>query len=376
MKKRFFTATLVCMLLFLLSGCQTNAEPVSTPSPSATPEADSDQTLDTYIAAMPLEDKVSQLFFVRCPDVDAVAVLENHQFGGYLLFGRDFEDQTPDSIRAVISQYQSVSKIPILVGVDEEGGEVCRVSQYPAFRPAPFPSPQTLLNNGGLEAVAADTAEKSDFLKALGINVNLAPVCDLSTSPSDYIYDRTTGRGADETADYIQTVVSVMHDHGIGSVLKHFPGYGPNTDTHQDFSRDTRSLETLEANDFLPFIAGTTAGADAILVNHNITDCLDSTLPASLSAPVHQYLRESLHFDGVIMTDDLDMAAIRDYFPADTAAVAAVAAGNDLIITSDYELDIPAVITAVQNGQISEEQIDTSVKRILKWKVSLHLLEA
>ncbi|WP_195270018.1 glycoside hydrolase family 3 N-terminal domain-containing protein [Eubacterium sp. 1001713B170207_170306_E7] len=323
---------------------------------------------------MSLEEKVGQLFFARYPGPSGPEAEKTWQFGGTILFGRDFKDKSPDLVRAEINACQEAARVPMLVGVDEEGGDVVRVSGNPALRAAAFPSPQTLLQTGGLDAVTADAHEKDALLKSLNINVNFAPVCDLSQNPADYIYSRTTGQDADATAAYVTKVVSAMTADHMGSVLKHFPGYGPGGDTHKDFSRDGRPLETFEAQDFLPFKAGVQAGAGSVLVSHNVIEVMDPDHPASLSPRVHEVLRNELGFDGVVLTDDLDMEAITKAYGADTAAVQAVAAGNDMILSSRYTIEIPAVIEAVKGGTLSEDQIDASVKRVLIWKMALGLL--
>ena len=165
-----------------------------------------------------------------------------------------------------------------------------------------------------------------------------------------------------------------MKKHKIGAVLKHFPGYGNNADTHVGMAVDHRSLEELENRDLLPFAAGIQAGADAILVSHNIVTALDPEYPASLSSAVHDYLRNVMGFAGVIVTDDLVMEAITQAYGAEEAAVLAVLAGNDLLCSSEYPIQYPAVLDAVRSGRISMQQLDESVMRILQWKKELGLI--
>ena len=137
---------------------------------------------------------------------------------------------------------------------------------------------------------------------------------------------------------------------------------------------DNRSLQQLEESDLVPFRAGIKAGTPSVLVSHNIVSALDDDLPASLSPAVHRMLRYDMRFDGVIITDDLSMGAISDFLPGVDSAVAAVMAGNDMLCTGNYKEQSAAVIAAVKNGEISEERIDASVRRILTWKRSLSLL--
>lgn len=330
--------------------------------------------LETYVDSMSLEQMVGQMFFARCPGGGAAAQISSYHPGGYILFARDFANQTPASVKSTIAGYQNASKTPMLIGVDEEGGTVVRISKYPAFRPVPFWSPADIYNKYGTSGLVSDTAEKDALLKSLGINVNLGPVCDVSQNPSDYIYDRTLGKNGAETATAISAMVSQMKKDRMGAVLKHFPGYGSNVDTHTGIAVDTRSIDFFRQNDFLPFIAGIKAGAGGVMINHNIINCLDSGHPASLSPAVAKTLRNELGFNGVIMTDDLSMSAITKYTDGKNAAVAAVIAGSDMLISSDFVNQYNAVLSAVKNGTISKTRIKQSVIRIVQWKVNLGLI--
>ena len=347
--------------------------PTTTPSPTPNVQSSSDK-IDNILKDMTLEEKVGQLFFVRLKKEQAIKDITSYYLGGYILFGDDFKNETKDSIKKLTKQYQNASNIPLLIGVDEEGGTVNRVSKYTAFRKVPFHSPIELYKEGGLDLIKSDTLEKATLLLSLGINVNLAPVCDISTDSSDFIYARSFGKGAKETAQYVKTVVSQMKESKIGSTLKHFPGYGNNVDTHTGIAIDERSYDTFESSDFIPFEAGISAGADSILVSHNIVKCMDPNYPASLSKDVHDIIRNELNFNGVIMTDDLSMDAIKEYTGDKEAAVTAILAGNDLLIATNYEEQIPAVLDAIKNKQISEKRLDESVKRVLNWKLNLGIL--
>ncbi|WP_291651414.1 glycoside hydrolase family 3 N-terminal domain-containing protein [Clostridium sp.] len=326
------------------------------------------------LSTMTLEEKVGQMFFIRCRKDNALEDLQNYKVGGFILFDNNIKDETKESLTKTLSNYQSNSKIKLLIGIDEEGGIVNRLSWYPEFRAVPFYSPQELYNEGGYTLIASDTKEKAELLKSIGINMNLAPVCDVSVDPNDFIYPRTFGMDASKTSKYIETVVNIMNENKIGSALKHFPGYGNNVDTHTGISIDERSYESFQNSDFLPFKAGIDAGASSILVSHNIVKSMDANLPASLSPNVNKIIRDELNFDGVIMTDDLQMSAIKEYIGDSTSAVLAIIAGNDLIIASDFDLQIPSVLEAIKNGEIKEERINKSVLRILKLKFDLGII--
>lgn len=327
-----------------------------------------------YISDMSLEEKIGQMIFLHYRGED-MEILQKYQFGGIILFADFFKRKSPDAVVSGIEKLQGTGKIPLLIGVDEEGGSVIRLSKYKVLVSHKFLSPQDLYAAGGMEQVVSDAAEKSKVLLEYGINVNLAPVADVSTSSSDYIYERTFGRSAMETAEYVEAVVGEMSRQQVGSVLKHFPGYGDNRDTHKGFAVDDRSYEGFQESDFLPFQAGIEAGADSVLVSHNIVTCMDAELPASLSLAVHKILRENMQFDGVIMTDDLAMDAISETNFGESPAVLAVLAGNDMIITTDYKRDVEAVLQAVQEGRISEALLDEAVFRVLSWKLKLGILD-
>ena len=348
--------------------------------PEKTPEEWNEERLNERIAEMTLEEKVGQLFFVRCPETDAAEDVKNYHLGGLLLFGRDYKDAggawlTEDAFTSALASYQAAADIPLFIGSDEEGGTVTRASKNPNLFSAPLPSPQELYTAEGMDGLLSTTRTYNEQLKALGINVNFAPVCDVSTDAGDFIYARSFGKDAQTTADYIAKAVTEYEAAGVACVLKHFPGYGNNVDTHTGIAVDERSYETFETADLLPFSAGIAAGAPFVLVSHNVVNCMDASLPASLSPKVHEILRGTLGFDGLIVTDDLAMDAVKSYAQDGSVAVLALQAGNDMIVTTDYRTQIPQVIAAVQSGEIDEREIDAHVYRVLHEKQALGLID-
>lgn len=332
------------------------------------------QKVENILSKMTVEEKVGQMFIARCPETNAVQKVTEYHLGGYILFGRDFSGKEKAEVIRTIQSYQDVSEIPLLIGVDEEGGTVNRVSSNRNLRAEPFRSPQELYAEGGFDLIRSDTQEKCDLLLSLGINLNFAPVCDVAQSQDDFIWKRSFGQDAEKTAEFVKTVVEVMQDKQMGSVLKHFPGYGNNADTHTGVAYDNRPYETFQDSDFLPFQAGIDAGASMVMVSHNVVSCMDDRSPASLSPKVHEILREQLGFDGVVITDDLVMDGVREFAGEEETAILAVQAGNDMLCCTDFEVQIPAVLEAVQNGDIAEERVDESVLRILKLKILLGIL--
>ena len=216
------------LLLLVLSGCAASApeETIETtlpptgettiPTTEATEPPDPMQML---LDSLTVEEKVGQLFLARCPAANAEEDIRTYHLGGYILFGRDFDGETPDSLRHKLDTYQFSSPIPLLIAVDEEGGTVCRVSSNSAFRSSRFPSPREAYAAGGMEQVLAVETEKASLLKSLGINVNMAPICDIATEPSAFLYDRSLGQSPEVTGRFASATVQILKNHNIGSVL-------------------------------------------------------------------------------------------------------------------------------------------------------------
>lgn len=324
----------------------------------------------TKLRAMTLEEKIGQMLLARCPKEHQEFYIQQYHLGGFVLFGRDFEALTTQQVQQRLAGYQKAASIPLVLATDEEGGQVVRLSSNPKLARQPFESPQRLYQQGGLEAVAQDAAVKARLLRQLGLNVNLAPVADVSTNPTDYIYARTTGLSAQETADYVATVVQATQQERISSTLKHFPGYGNNVNTHTGIALDQRPYDSFSTQDFKPFEAGIAKGARCVLVSHNIVKSMDATLPASLSPTVHEILRKQLGFTGIIFSDDLQMEAVKSLSNVMSPEVQAVQAGNDMLIVTDIKDSFERILLAVKDGTLEQSKIDHAVFRVLAWKQS------
>lgn len=376
----------VCALAALVYLARTSTVPAMAPAGQVEEAADLQMTppvtepatqpadpVKELVDSMTLEEKVGQLFLARCPETDGAGEVSRLHLGGLLLFSRDFDGQTPDSVLQKVMSYQEAAKIPLLIAVDEEGGTVTRVSNHRALRSRSFLPPRELFQQGGMELVLQTEAEKAQLLSSLGINVNLAPVCDISTQPGAFMYSRSLGQSPEVTGEFAAGTIKTMAKWGVGAVMKHFPGYGNNGDTHTGTAVDRRSLEELEEADLQPFFAGIKEGGKAILVSHTVVEAIDPENPASLSPGLHRYLRLAMDFDGVIMTDDLSMDAISQRYGAGEAAVLAVLAGNDLLCSTEYEIQYDAVLEACRQGRIPTELLEEAVYHVLLWKQSLGL---
>ena len=323
-----------------------------------------------YLSTMTLDEKIGQMILSSLPAEDEIEFARENHIGGFLLFSNDFAYKSKDQVISQISSLVISQKIPLCIAVDEEGGDVVRISSKKELSPHEFMSPRELYKNGGMAYIQSDADEKATLLHELGIDVNLAPVCDISTNKSDFMYSRSLGEDAKTTAEYVKIVTELSQKRGVSVTLKHFPGYGQNVDTHTGLAVDKRTLKEFKAQDFLPFQSGIEAGAHCVLVSHNIVECMDKEHPASLSPAVHNILRKDMNFSGLIITDDLAMGAISAYTGKNTPAVAAVLAGNDLLIMPSgmVESACLSIKEAVDKKVITEKQIDQSVLRILAWK--------
>ena len=343
---------------------------VKEPEKEPTLEEKLNMKAEEYLEQMTLDEKIGQLFLVRFPNSDASKIVTEKYIGGYLFFEKDFKGKTKEQVINMVNEVQNVSKVPLITAVDEEGGSVVRISSNSNLADEKFKSPSVLYNQGGFELIRQDTIKKSGVLKELGINLNLAPVVDVS-NPSDYMYGRTLKQGVDLTKEYAKTVIEASKDTGVSYSLKHFPGYGHNSDTHKAGSNDERSYEEIINEAVPPFEEGIKAGAEAVLISHNVIECMDSQNPASISEKVHSLLRDDLNFKGVIITDDLSMNAVSHI---ENIYIKAVQAGNNLIITSDYEKAISQVKAAVENGELAESVIDDLVEKTIAWKYYKELM--
>lgn len=307
-----------------------------------------------------LDEKIGQLLLARYPEKD----INNYNVAGYVFFEKDFKDKTKEQVINMIDSLSKTAKIPLLTAVDEEGGKINRISTNPNLSASPFKGSKEIYDASGLDGIMEDIKNKSKLLSSLHLNVNLAPVVDMSTDTKSYIYDRTIGYGVDITSKYADTVIFSSKGSEVSYVLKHFPGYGDNTDTHNGESTDDTPYDEIINNNILPFKAGIEAGAEAVLVSHNKFTSIDAT-PATLSSAIHNLLRSNLGFTGVIITDDLDMGATKNI---SDRYVNALLAGNNLLIVTDYDAAFKQIKSGIESGKVTEDYINKVVLRNLAWK--------
>ena len=326
---------------------------------------------NAIVKNMTIEEKIAQMFLVLYPgDSKALEEIKKYNPGGYILFAKDVKDETKESLKEKIQKLQDASKVKMMIAVDEEGGRVVRVSGYSQFRDEAFKYIKEIYKNGGVDAVIADSKDKSEFLLSYGINMNLTPVVDLPTNDKSYMYDRAIDIEESVASEFAEKIIKQMNEDNMLSSMKHFPGYGDNVDTHTGIAIDERTIEDFYARDFKPFIAGIKAKAPTIMVNHNILKNVDEKYPASISERVHEILRYDLGYSGLIITDALSMDAIKQYVDNGEAAAQAVIAGNDMILSGTLEAHIQEILNALRDGRISQSQIDTAARRVVACKLA------
>ena len=323
---------------------------------------------------MTTEQKVGQVILARCPYEDAFNTATDYYLGGYMMFYNNFEGKNKDDVIRMTRSLTESQDIPMIIASDEEGGLVSRITGITGIAEDEFLSPRELFDQGGMDAIKKDALKKSMLLNDLGINTNLAPVCDICTGEDKFMYERSLGQGPTVTSAFVENITSISQSNGVSVTLKHFPGYGNNADTHTGIAIDKRPIETFESTDLMPFRAGIDAGAHVVMVTHNIVECMDKERPASLSSKVHELLRNELGFTGIVVTDDLEMGAIKEYSDGNSAAAEAFIAGNDMVCVSNIGEAYQSIYDAVNSGEINSDKLDRSVMRIIAWKYAKGLL--
>lgn len=340
------------------------------------------------LAGMELEEKLWQLFFVTpealtgYPKVTEAGLatkeaLQYKPVGGLIYFAQNLEDST--QVTRMLTTVQTYSTIPLFLGVDEEGGTVSRLGENEALGAKNIGDMASYGENGDVAALYGAVNELAETMTALGFNLDFAPVADVSGGRTDNVIgSRSFGTDPALCASMVSVAQNALHDGGIVSCLKHFPGYGSAvTDDHYGTSVLNKSLEELEACDLLPFASGIENGAAFVMVSHlSVPAVTGSEAPADLSEEiVSGLLRNKLGFENVIITDAQNMASITDHYTAAEAAVGALKAGADMILMPvDLQTAYDGVLAAVKNGTLTEARIDESVRRILTVKARFGIL--
>lgn len=353
--------------------------------------------VEVLLAKMTTEEKVAQLFILRPdaldPQLDSAQIsdantegvtevsdamraqLTEYPVGGLVLFRKNIED--PEQITEFLAELEQVSEVPLFLAVDEEGGAVARLANHSAFDLPKYTNAQAVGSSGDAEQAVEMGSTIGAYLREYGFNMDFAPVADVNTNPDNPIIGTRAFSSDGETAAIMAaSMAEGLKQQGIIPTFKHFPGHGDTAeDSHSGLAVSYKSQEEMEQCEWLPY--QNLSDKDCVMVGHiAVPEITKDLTPASLSYQiVSVVLRQQLGFDGVVITDSLEMQAVTDTYGSGEAAVTAILSGCDVLLTPyDFQEAFVAVCDAVEDGRISETRLDESVSRILTLKLTYGLI--
>lgn len=347
-------------------------------------EEEKPSLVDETLAGMTLHEKVCQMMFVTPEELtgeDGVTVagdatrqaLENYPVGGIVYFAKNLESQ--DQVKEMIDNSQKYSSIGLFVATDEEGGVVNRLMDTVGTT---YIGSMYYYKDDGDETAYENAYTIANDMSALGFNLDFAPVADVWSNPDNTVIgERVYSDDYAQAAELVGNAVKGFNDGGVMCTLKHFPGHGDTAeDSHYSSAYVHRTKEEIMADEMQPFRSGIEAGAEFVMVGHLIVPDIDE-VPATLSYKIATgILRDELKFEGVVITDSFEMESIADNYSVDDAVVMSVKAGMDMILQpKDMASAVNSIEQAVADGELSEDRIDESVRRILTLKESRGLLK-
>ena len=345
--------------------------------------------ISEMLTDMTLEEKAAQMFMItpealtgtgqvlEAGDVTREAI-DKYPVGGLIYFTQNLQD--PGQVRSMTGNVQKFAEertgLPMLLSVDEEGGTVTRFGGNPSFDYDSSADMAGIGASGDPQQAYALGEKIGKFLSSLGFNMDNAPDADVLTNPANTVVkDRSFGSDCDIVSEMALAELEGLEDQGVKGLLKHFPGHGATTaDTHEGYAYTDATLEEMKSNELVPFADGIEAGVDIIMVGHiSCPQVTGNEEPASLSEKmITGVLREDMGFDGVVITDAMNMGAIAENYSPAEAAVKAVLAGVDMILMpEDFQQAYTGVLNAVKSGKITQERIDASVTRIIGLKLEM-----
>lgn len=349
---------------------------------------------ESAIQKMSIREKVGQMFFVRPEALDTsihwneyaelpdykleqvnktmLAVNKDYPIGGMILYAHNIVDET--QLKKFISEIRELNGSPLLA-IDEEGGRVARIANNGNFDVPKYESMAAIAENDDPEEAYKAAFTIGSYVKKYGFDIDYAPVADVNTNPDNIVIGpRAFSDDPETAAKFVVSYLNGLESAGVIGTLKHFPGHGDvSTDTHYGYASTDKTWDEMLKCEMIPFKAGIKAGAQMIMTAHIAAPKVSGDdLPATLSSVILQdKLRSELGFDGVIVTDAMDMGAITKQFSNAEAAIKSIQAGVDVVLCSrEFTQVFDAVVKAVEKGEIKESRIDESVKRILKLKQS------
>lgn len=357
------------------------------PQSQAGGDTDMQVQIEQFLQSMTLEEKIAQLFYIRpeaLTGADTVTAagdqtkssFEQYPVGGLIYFARNLVD--PAQTKAMLANTQQYAmeclNIPVFIGIDEEGGLVARVAGNSAFAIENIGNMQAIGATGDTTKAYAVGTTLASYLLNLGFNMDFAPDADVLTNPENTVIgSRSFGTDTQLVSEMVINVLQGLKDQGMPGVVKHFPGHGATSgDTHEGFAYTNKTLEEMMTGELIPFQKAIEWGVDFVMVGHFAApQVVGDDTPCSLSkVMVTDILRNQLGYDGIIITDAMDMGALTESYDSKTAAVMAIEAGNDmLLMPENFKEAYNGILEAVQSGNIREERINESLRRILKVKL-------
>ena len=348
-----------------------------------------DEQASQLVSGMSLEDKVAQMFVITPEALTGYASVtaagdttkaayESRPVGGLIYMADNLlsTEQTTEMLTNMQNIAMERTGLPVFLSVDEEGGTVARVAKNDAFGVTDVGNMSDIGATGDAQNAYNAGVTIGTYLKQLGFNVDYAPVADVLTNPDNTVIGtRSFGSDASVAADMVTKALEGLSSQGVFGVVKHFPGHGGvSGDSHDGAVTLDKSLEELMQTEFVPFQKAVENGVSFVMVGHiSVPQVVGDNTPASLSQMmVSNVLREQLGYQGIVITDAMNMGAITGSYTADQAAVMAVNAGVDMILMpQDYETAYNGLLQAVQDGTITEDRINESVTRIVKVKLQM-----
>lgn len=366
------------------SGTTTEEQTADSQETTEVTEEEKPSLVDETLVGMTLHEKVCQMMFVTPEELtgeDGVTVagdatrqaLENYPVGGIVYFAKNLESQ--DQVKEMIDNSQKYSSIGLFVATDEEGGVVNRLMDTVGTT---YIGSMYYYKDDGDETAYENAYTIANDMSALGFNLDFAPVADVWSNPDNTVIgERAYSDDYAQAAELVGNAVKGFNDGGVMCTLKHLPGHGDTAeDSHYSSAYVHRTKEEIMADEMQPFRSGIEAGAEFVMVGHLIVPDIDE-VPATLSYKIATgILRDELKFEGVAITDSFEMESIADNYSVDDAVVMSVKAGMDMILQpKDMASAVNSIEQAVADGELSEDRIDESVRRILTLKESRGLLK-
>lgn len=357
---------LIISLVFGILGCESTLNDIE--------KTYKNKSIENFVNKMTLDEKIGQMIVAGFNGTDVneelINLVNTNKVGGVILFKRNIE--TSEQLKKLNNNIDGLNKeIPLFISVDEEGGRVNRLpsdmENFSSAREVGLKNDKDYAYNNGKSI--------GESLKVTGFNMNYAPVLDIFSNPKNTVIgDRAFGSDVETVSTMGIATMKGIEEEGIISVIKHFPGHGDTSvDSHYGLPIVYKTLEELENFELIPFKKAIKEGCKAIMVSHILLDKIDKQNPSSMSETVvTDILREQLGFDGVVITDDMEMGAITENFTVEDACVQSIIAGCDIVLIGSGNESIYNTIQAIKdsilNGKITEERINESVVRIIKLK--------